>query len=87
VRPGVAFDFLVDIAAELPMQMICILLGCLKERHWLFPAIEPTFDFGESRKGEVGTQSFEEAESVEEAGSRMFAYGTEADRREKGAAR
>ena len=78
VRPGVAFDFLVDIAAELPMQMICILLGVPeKERHWLFHAIEPTFDFGESRKGEVGTQSFEEAESVEEAGSRMFAYGTE----------
>ena len=51
------------------MQMICILLGVPeKERHWLFYAIEPTFDFGESRKGEVGTQSFEEAESVEEAG-------------------
>ncbi len=27
VEPGVALDFLVDIAAELPMQMICILLG------------------------------------------------------------
>ena len=26
VVPGEAFDFLVDIAAELPMQMICILL-------------------------------------------------------------
>ena len=78
VQPGVAFDFLVDIAAELPMQMICILLGVPeKERHWLFHAIEPTFDFGESRKGEVGANSFEKAESVEEAGSRMFAYGTE----------
>ena len=60
------------------MQMICILLGVPeKERHWLFHAIEPTFDFGESRKGEVGANSFEKAESVEEAGSRMFAYGTE----------
>jgi len=72
VQPGVAIDFLVDIAAELPMQMICILLGVPEEeRHWLFRAIEPTFDFGDSRKGEVGTVS------VEEAGSRMFAYGTE----------
>lgn len=72
VEPGVAFDFLVDVAAELPMQMICILLGVPEtERHWLFQAIEPTFDFGASRKGEVGTMS------VEEAGSRMFAYGTE----------
>lgn len=72
VQPGVAFDFLVDIAAELPMQMICILLGVPEtERHWLFHAIEPTFDFGDSRKGEVGRMS------VEEAGSRMLAYGTE----------
>jgi len=45
VQPGVAFDFLVDVAAELPMQMICILLGVPEtERHWLFQAIEPTFD-------------------------------------------
>ena len=72
VQPGVAFDFLVDIAAELPMQMICILLGVPdKERHWLFEAIEPTFDFGGSRKGEVARLS------VEDAGSRMYAYGTE----------
>lgn len=72
VEPGVAFDFLVDVAAELPMQMICILLGVPEtERHWLFRAIEPTFDFGDSRRGEVGTLS------VEEAGSRMYAYGME----------
>ena len=71
-QPGLAFDFLVDVAAELPMQMICILLGVPEtERHWLFQAIEPTFDFGDSRRGEVGTMS------VEEAGSRMFAYGME----------
>ena len=50
VVPGEAFDFLVDIAAELPMQMICILLGVPEsERHWLFEAIEPQFDFGGSR--------------------------------------
>jgi cytochrome P450 len=72
VQPGVAFDFLVEVAAELPMQMICILLGVPEtERHWLFHAIEPSFDFGDSRKGEVGQLS------IEEAGSRIFAYGTE----------
>jgi cytochrome P450 len=50
VEPGVPFDFLVEIAAELPMQMICILLGVPEsERHWLFHAIEPQFDFGGSR--------------------------------------
>ena len=70
IRPDTAFDFLVEVAAELPMQMICILLGVPdSERHWLFEAIEPSFDFGRSRKGEVGRLS------IEDAGSRMYAYG------------
>jgi cytochrome P450 len=72
VVPGEPFDFLVDIAAELPMQMICILLGVPEsERHWLFHAIEPQFDFGGSRKASVGQMS------AEEAGSRMYSYGQE----------
>lgn len=70
VAPGEPFDFLVDIAAELPMQMICILLGVPEsERHWLFEAIEPQFDFGGSRKASLSQLS------VEEAGSRMYEYG------------
>jgi cytochrome P450 len=72
VVPGEPFDFLVDIAAELPMQMICILLGVPEsERHWLFEAIEPQFDFGGSRKASLAQMS------AEEAGSRMYAYGQE----------
>jgi cytochrome P450 len=72
VSPGLPFDFLVDVAAELPMQMICILLGVPEsERHWLFHAIEPQFDFGGSRKASVGQMS------AEEAGSRMYTYGQE----------
>jgi cytochrome P450 len=72
VEPGVPFDFLVDVGAELPMQMICILLGVPEsERHWLFEAIEPQFDFGGSRKASLSRMS------VEEAGSRMYAYGVE----------
>jgi cytochrome P450 len=72
VVPGEPFDFLVDIAAELPMQMICILLGVPEsERHWLFEAIEPQFDFGGSRKAALSQLS------VEEAGSRMYSYGQE----------
>jgi cytochrome P450 len=70
VEPGVPIDFLVDVAAELPMQMICILLGVPEsERHWLFHAIEPQFDFGGSRRASVGQLS------AEEAGSRMYTYG------------
>jgi cytochrome P450 len=72
VVAGEPFDFLVDIAAELPMQMICILLGVPEsERHWLFHAIEPQFDFGGARKASVGQMS------AEEAGSRMYSYGQE----------
>jgi cytochrome P450 len=70
IAPGEAFDFVVDVAAELPMQMICILLGVPEsERHWLFEAIEPSFDFGGSRKASITRLS------VEEAGSRMYNYG------------
>jgi cytochrome P450 len=54
------------------MQMICILLGVPEsERHWLFEAIEPQFDFGGSRKAALSQLS------VEEAGSRMYSYGQE----------
>ena len=75
VVPGEPFDFLVDIAAELPMQMICILLGVPEsERHWLFEAIEPQFDFGGSRAASVSQLA---QMSAEEAGSRMYTYGQE----------
>ncbi len=74
VVPGEPFDFLVDIAAELPMQMICILLGVPEsERHWLFEAIEPQFDFGGSRKATLSQLSPRTSEA--EAGSRMYDYG------------
>ena len=75
VEPGVPLDFLVDIAAELPMQMICILLGVPEsERHWLFHAIEPQFDFGMARRAQIGQVG---QMSVEDAGSRMYSYGQE----------
>ncbi|TFV57227.1 cytochrome P450 [Mycobacterium sp. PS03-16] len=75
LTPGEPFDFLVDVAAELPMQMICILLGVPEsERHWLFEAIEPQFDFGRARKAELGQVG---RLSAEDAGTRMFSYGME----------
>lgn len=72
VSPG-SFDFLVEVAAELPMQMICILLGVPEsERHWLFEAIEPQFDFGMARRAQIGTVG---QMTPEEAGTRMYTYG------------
>ncbi|WAJ44677.1 cytochrome P450 [Mycobacterium sp. Aquia_216] len=76
VVPGEPFDFLVDIAAELPMQMICILLGVPEsERHWLFEAIEPQFDFGGSRKASLSQLPASERDAA--GGSRMYSYGQE----------
>lgn len=72
VADGQAFDFLPQVAAELPMQMICILLGVPEsDRHWLFEAVEPGFDFRGSRTAAI------ERLTVEDAGSRMYAYGSE----------
>ncbi|MEB3030244.1 cytochrome P450 [[Mycobacterium] nativiensis] len=72
VEPGVPFDFLVDIAAELPMQMICLLLGVPEaDRHWLFEAIEPSFDFRGSRAAVVSRLS------IEDAGNRVYTFGQE----------
>ncbi|MCU1380300.1 MAG: putative cytochrome [Acidimicrobiales bacterium] len=46
VPDGELVDFLTEVAAELPMQMICILLGVPEDdRHVLFAAVEPGFDF------------------------------------------
>jgi cytochrome P450 len=56
------------------MQMICILLGVPEsERHWLFEAIEPQFDFGGSRKASLSQLSVSERDAA--AGSRMYDYG------------
>jgi len=63
-------DFLTGVAAELPMQMICMLLGVPEQdRHWLFAAVEPGFDYQGSRK------SFEADASSEDLRRRMAEYG------------
>jgi cytochrome P450 len=65
VPDGEPIDFLVDVAAELPMQMICILLGVPEaDRHDLFSAVEPGFDF------RAGDASEREAAPFD-----MLAYG------------
>ena len=69
VEDGVPFDFLREVAAELPMQMICLLLGMPEEdRHWVFEAVEPGFDYKGSRR------SFEPDLDAGAAMRRMAAY-------------
>ena len=65
VPDGEPIDFLVEVAAELPMQMICILLGVPEaDRHDLFAAIEPGFDFRTGNGTERDRSTFD-----------MLAYG------------
>jgi len=71
VPDGEPVDFLVAVAAELPMQMICILLGVPEEdRHELFEAVEHIFDFRGER------ESFETTDEGAAAQAHMVEYGT-----------
>jgi len=57
VPDGVPFDFLVDVAAELPMQAICILLGVPEDdRHQLWEGRRSGFDIrtGDAAFARVG---------------------------------
>ena len=60
VADGQPVDFLVEVAAELPMQMICILLGVPEsDRHRLFAAVEPAFDIRQGDATRYGAPSFD----------------------------
>ena len=54
IEPGKEFDFVTRVAAELPMQAICILLGIPEaDRYLLWEAVNPGFDI---REGDAGGQ-------------------------------
>jgi cytochrome P450 len=70
VADGQPFDFLRDVAAELPTQAICILLGVPEgDRHALVEAVEHTFDFRDGR------ESFDTRAAAAAAHGRMLEYG------------
>jgi cytochrome P450 len=71
VEDGRDFDFLVEIAAELPMQMICILLGVPEQdRHELSRAIDPLFD----QRG--GGSALAQTPEIAAAQAHMLRYGS-----------
>jgi cytochrome P450 len=66
-----ACEFVHDVAGELPMQAICILMGIPEsDRHRLYEWIEPSFDFKGDR------EAFETTDAAADAAARMFEYGT-----------
>jgi len=70
IENGARVDLLREVAAELPMQAICILLGVPEnDRHALFESVEHTFDF----RG--GREAFETTAEAAAAHARMFDYG------------
>ncbi len=65
-------DFLVDVAAELPMQAICLLLGVPEaDRHLLFDAVEHVFDIPDESDFLSMTPERESAVGL------MYEYGAE----------
>jgi cytochrome P450 len=65
-------EFVADVAGELPMQAICILMGIPEsDRHRLFEWIEHSFDFKDDR------EAFETTDDVARAAAAMFEYGTQ----------
>jgi cytochrome P450 len=66
----VPFDFLTAVAAELPMQAICILLGVPEDdRHALLACVEHAFDYRDGR------EAFETTAEAAAAHARMYEYG------------
>ena len=64
-------DFLIDVAAELPLQAIAQLLGVPQEdRHRLFAWADATLDYDDRDLGETG-------ERAAAAAAAMFEYGSE----------
>ena len=63
-------DFLVDVAAELPLQAIASLMGVAQEdRHFLLDWADATLDFDDHNPGETSAK-------VEAASAAMAAYST-----------
>jgi cytochrome P450 len=72
IGDGDEIDFLVDVAAELPMQMICILLGVPEaDRHELWEAVDPGFDI------RTGDRAFSSGGEPSTAQARMLEYGAQ----------
>ncbi|QLY29769.1 cytochrome P450 [Nocardia huaxiensis] len=61
IDSGSEHDFLTEVAAELPMQAICFLLGIPEsDRHWLFQRVEHVFDMPEALDRAALAQALDE---------------------------
>jgi cytochrome P450 len=71
----VPFDLVHDLAGELPLQTICILLGVPEQdRHRLLASVEHTFDI---RVGDAPDSSVQQANLIRNGQQQMLAYAGE----------
>jgi cytochrome P450 len=74
IGDGDEIDFLVDVAAELPMQMICILLGVPEgDRHELWAAVDPGFDIRTGDAAFAGGEPRPAQAQMQEYGMQLIA--------------
>ncbi len=74
VDDDAAFDVVHDVAGEVPLQTICILLGIPEtDRHALLAQVEHTFDI---REGDAPDAAGTRDDAVRGAQGRMLDYGT-----------
>jgi cytochrome P450 len=71
IEPGQPIDFVERVAGELPMQVICSLLGVPeKDRHQLIEAVDPAFDVPEGDSGaRLADAAITQAHTVAYAGA------------------
>jgi cytochrome P450 len=75
LRAGVPFDVVSDLAGELPLQTICILLGVPEDdRHALLAQVEHTFDI---REGDSPDGTGAQNAAAGEAQSQLLTYAGE----------
>jgi cytochrome P450 len=75
---GATFDVVHDVAGEIPLQTICILLGIPEsDRHALLSAVEHTFDIreGDSPGAPSGPGGADAAQAARSAQGDMLEYG------------
>jgi cytochrome P450 len=73
IEDAVTFDVVHDVAGEVPLQTICILLGVPEaDRHALLAQVEHTFDI---REGDAPDAAATASDQVRDSQGQMLSYG------------
>ena len=74
IEPDEPFDVVADLAAELPMQVVCSLVGVPEaDRGWLHAALDPTFDIREGDATDLAGRTATSHRSLQEFAAALVA--------------